>query len=120
MNLAYGLPDSSTEWFWFLGALALYVGVGLLLDYAMYRRRGARNPARKALGGLTDMETRQPPGSRFRSQMLLLGGALLLVPVALWTSGAVRYVSFVVVGAAVICAKAVYDHRTEVRPPERR
>ncbi|MFV0129217.1 hypothetical protein ACLGI4_16165 [Streptomyces sp. HMX112] len=110
-----GLPDTATEWGWMLGALALYVVVGFALEYRARRRRGSARPAKEALRDLDDREWPQSPEQYLTSRMVLLGGMLAMVPVALVTSGTVRQVALVVVGAAAVAVWAYYDHRTEKR-----
>ncbi|MCD7441537.1 hypothetical protein K4B79_25355 [Streptomyces lincolnensis] len=50
MALARSLPDSATEWWDFLGAVALYVFTRWVLTWHQARRDGDRHPVRAAFG----------------------------------------------------------------------
>lgn len=120
MYLARGSSGDPYVWLWVLGALALYALISYGLTYRARARRGATHPARDALHDLKDREDPQPPGYRFLSRVIMLGGAGLTGLVAYLTSGAARVLAVGLTAVVAVTGWAYYDHRTERRADAQR
>ncbi|WP_413760249.1 hypothetical protein [Streptomyces sp. MMBL 11-3] len=113
MYLARGSGGDPENWFWALGAVALYALISYALAYRARSRRGSRHPGHDALHDLKDREEPQSPRQRLLSRAIMLGGAAATAGVALSTSGVPRVVATAVVAVAAVGLWAYYDHRTE-------
>ncbi|WLW54388.1 hypothetical protein [Streptomyces sp. YU58] len=74
MTLARSLPDSATEWWVFLGAVALHVFTRWVLTWHQARRDGDRHPVRAAIIALTE--------DRLRVTLLCTIGPVLVTGLA--------------------------------------
>ncbi|MCM2412161.1 hypothetical protein [Streptomyces sp. RKAG290] len=114
MTLARGLPDNATEWWIYLGVLALYLLTRWLLAWRQARKEGAEHPARAAFDDDEPQETHSVVYSlgAFRTYRQLFGfagGALLVALVAGLTDGRLQLVLMCTLAPAVVVALAYLD-----------
>ncbi|MFF1716481.1 hypothetical protein [Streptomyces sp. NPDC058268] len=120
MTLARSLPDSPTEWWIFLGGLALYLLGRWFFAWRQARSEGRRSPARAALNevGDDDHPDMYPTGvaaGGFYSWQQFIGfliGAAVLVVIAGLTDGPLRLALLWVFAPVLVIALAYLDFRT--------
>lgn len=115
MMLARSLPDSATEWWMFLGILVLYVFSRWVFAWQQARREGDPHPVRAAVAeeddqGAVDAAVRGGFRS-YRQFFGFVGGAVVVVLVAVLTDGRVRLALLWTVVPLLVVALAYLDFR---------
>jgi Flp pilus assembly protein TadB len=119
MTLARSLPDSTTEWWVFLGAVALYVFTRWALTWHQARRDGDRHPVRAAFA---DEDLVEDPAKvnatltsgGFRSYRQFFGAATAAVVVAAiiaLTEDRLRVTLLCTIGPVLVTGLAYVDFR---------
>lgn len=117
MTLAHSLPDSPTEWWLYLGVLALYTLTRWCLAWWQARREGAEHPVRAAFDDeepADETNVRAAAIGAFRSYRQLfgfVGGAVAIVLVAALTHGELQLVLLCTLIPVVVIVLAYLDFR---------
>ncbi|MER5257285.1 hypothetical protein [Streptomyces sp. NPDC002855] len=118
MTLARSLPDSSTEWWIFLGALACYLLGRLFFAWRQAKSEGRRRPARAALDEIGNDDPEVSPAqaatwgyNSWRQFVGLVVGAMVVAAIAALTDGALRVALLWVVAPVLLIALAYVDFR---------
>ncbi|WP_307123390.1 hypothetical protein [Streptomyces sp. B1I3] len=116
MTLARSLPDTATEWWLYLGVLALYLLTRWFLAWHQARKEGVEHPVRAAFDDEEPGENAGPAAAMgaFRSYRQLLGflaGGILIVLVATLTEGGLQLALMCALIPVVVTLLAYVDFR---------
>ncbi|MFC8226473.1 hypothetical protein [Streptomyces sp. NPDC057287] len=116
MTLARALPDSPTEWWLYLGVLALYLLTRWCLAWGQARKEHREHPVRAAFDDEEPGESHAGAAATgaFRSYRQLLGfigGTIVIVAVASLTEGGLQLTLLCTLVPVVVVVLAYLDFR---------
>ncbi|MEV0022723.1 hypothetical protein AB0H45_10945 [Streptomyces atroolivaceus] len=116
MTLARAFPDSTAEWWIYLGVLVLYLLTRWFLAWRQARKEGAEHPVRTAIEDEDAEETNTGTPSTgsfssYRQLMGFVGGAIVIVLVAALTEGGLQLTLMCTLVPVIVVLLAYLDFR---------